>query len=279
MIDATSVAGVLTDRFGLPLRGVAHASSEGERCRVFPDDIDLTQGFAIEVLIGWRSVEVAFVPGNFAAGLVAGMQSAGPQQRAAFHAFARAIQSDGATLVFQLNGVSADPLADQEWPANWQSLAMNLQRSPVAIDHNEARQIDQVAALWGGRMLGLALSLLPIEEKANGEEEGALIRAEVNRYERSAINRAACIEIHGAVCKACGFDFGAHYGEVGVGFIEVHHLEPVSGIAPGTVVDPDSDLVPLCSNCHAMVHRRTPPYTVEDVRAMLRFGCTDHADG
>ena len=119
-------------------------------------------------------------------------------------------------------------------------------------------------------MLGLSLALLPVEHEGGGEAEGAVMRVEVNRYERSPLNRAACIEVHGAVCKACGLDFGVRYGTVGVGFIEVHHIEPVSGIAPNTIVDPATDLVPLCPNCHAMVHRRTPPYSVEAIRAMLR---------
>jgi len=270
MIDSAAVAGALTDRFGLPLRGEAQADSEGERCRLLPDGVDQTQGFAIDVLIGWRSVKVAFVPGNFASGLVSGMQDADSQRRAAFHTFARAIQADGASLSFQLNGTPANPLADHEWPDNWQSLAMSLDRSPIAIDHDDHLRVRQLVVLWGGRMLGLALSLLPIEDEAVGEEEGGLTRTEVNRYERSAINRAACIEIHGAVCKACGFSFGVRYGEMGVGFIEVHHIESISSIAPGTVVDPGTDLVPLCSNCHAMVHRRTPPFTIDDIRAILR---------
>lgn len=268
MIDPVAVAGILTDRFGLPLHGEARRDADGERCRLMPVDVAHTQGFAIDILIGWRSVEAAFVPGNFAAALIAGMRAATPQQRAAFRAFAQAIRADGATLSFSLNGAPADPLTDAAWPADWRSLTLRLQRGPVVIDHEDSPQVQQLALTWGGRMLGLSLALLPVEH--DGEEEGAMIRVEVDRYERSALNRAACIEIHGAVCKACGFDFGIRYGLTGVGYIEVHHIEPVSGIVPGTIVDPATDLVPLCANCHSMVHRRTPPYSVEDIRAMLR---------
>ena len=46
-------------------------------------------------------------------------------------------------------------------------------------------------------------------------------------------------------------------GEIGEGFIEVYHIEPVSGIAAGTIVDPAKDPAPVCPNCHAMLHRVT----------------------
>lgn len=275
MIDAAAVADILTDRFGLPLRGDARRDSDGERCRLVPADVVHTQGFAIDILIGWRSVEAAFVPGNFAAALVAGMQAATPQQRAAFKTFASAIRNDGAQLTFSINGAAADPSADMAWPAEWRSLALRLQRGPVVIDHKDPQQVQRLTTTWGSRMLGLSLALLPIEHEGIGEPEGAVMRVEVNRYERSPLNRAACIEIHGAVCKACNLDFGVRYGAVGIGFIEVYHIEPVSGIAPDTIVDPAADLVPLCPNCHAMVHRRTPPYSVDDIRAMLRPDLSD----
>ena len=45
------------------------------------------------------------------------------------------------------------------------------------------------------------------------------------------------------------------YGEVGRGFIEVHHIVPISERGGDYIVDPIRDLIPLCSNCHAMIHR------------------------
>lgn len=60
------------------------------------------------------------------------------------------------------------------------------------------------------------------------------------------------------------------YGKIGYHYIEVHHTTPVSAMTPGYVFDVDRDLVPLCSNCHAMVHRRTPPYTVEELKGIIK---------
>ena len=86
--------------------------------------------------------------------------------------------------------------------------------------------------------------------------EGTKKQRFVNYYERDQKLRAAAVEHHGVACKVCGFDFGKVYGERGKGYIEVHHLRPVSTLEGKTKVDPGSDMTVLCSNCHRMVHRR-----------------------
>jgi 5-methylcytosine-specific restriction enzyme A len=75
------------------------------------------------------------------------------------------------------------------------------------------------------------------------------------RYERSRKNRAKAIEIHGTICMACGFDFNQFYGpDLARDFIEVHHVESITSTV--RVIDPANDLIPLCANCHRMVHRK-----------------------
>jgi 5-methylcytosine-specific restriction protein A len=109
---------------------------------------------------------------------------------------------------------------------------------------------------------------LPYFEK--GLPEGAKTRVEVNKYERSSVNRAVCIAKFGAVCQVCGLDFGERYGDIAEGYIEVHHIVPVSQMAPGYIVNPLTDLIPLCANCHAVVHRLDPPLPIDSLRALLR---------
>ncbi|MET8566572.1 HNH endonuclease [Streptomyces sp. NPDC004783] len=60
-------------------------------------------------------------------------------------------------------------------------------------------------------------------------------------------------------CEVCYFDFARMYGDLGEGYIEVHHATPlhVSG-ATETKLD---DLVCLCANCHRMCHRSRPGET------------------
>jgi 5-methylcytosine-specific restriction protein A len=101
-------------------------------------------------------------------------------------------------------------------------------------------------------------------------EEGALARVLVNRYERDRTARAACIAYHGTTCLVCGFDFEERYGELGRDVIHVHHVREISTLGPGYRVDPRIDLIPLCANCHAMVHRARPALQPDDLRRLLR---------
>jgi predicted HNH restriction endonuclease len=57
-------------------------------------------------------------------------------------------------------------------------------------------------------------------------------------------------------CAVCDFNFSETYDGLGEGFIEIHHLEPVSiGITNQSIQDALKKVVPLCSNCHRMVHK------------------------
>ena len=65
-------------------------------------------------------------------------------------------------------------------------------------------------------------------------------------------------------------NFGNRYGELGEGYIHVHHVVPLSKIGKEYTVDPVKDLIPLCANCHAMVHRTGTTLTVDQVRKSLK---------
>lgn len=67
--------------------------------------------------------------------------------------------------------------------------------------------------------------------------------------------RLAAITVHGVTCAVCGFDFGAVYGPAGEGLIEIHRVAPSSPKKAGSPADPVSDLIPVCANCHRVIHR------------------------
>lgn len=98
--------------------------------------------------------------------------------------------------------------------------------------------------------------------------EGATRQVFVNVYERNLIARQKCLDYHGYDCSVCGFNFEI-YGDIGKGFIHVHHLTPLAEIGHEYEVDPIKELRPVCPNCHAMLHRRRPAYTIEELRLML----------
>lgn len=88
------------------------------------------------------------------------------------------------------------------------------------------------------------------------KESGVGKRVLVNKYERSQVARRKCIEIHGSHCIICGFSSAATYGEEFANKIEVHHIVPLNEIGCDYKVDPIKDLVPVCPNCHMMLHTK-----------------------
>lgn len=86
--------------------------------------------------------------------------------------------------------------------------------------------------------------------------EGIKKQVFVNKYERSSIARNKCIEFHGTACKICNLDFSKLYGDIGKGFIHVHHIIPIHKIGKQYKVNYKEDLIPVCPNCHAMLHRK-----------------------
>jgi len=99
--------------------------------------------------------------------------------------------------------------------------------------------------------------------------EGAKRIIVVNAYERSEHARDACISHYGAECVICGFNFGVTYGPDGEGLIHVHHLVSLASIGDTYELDPIEDLRPVCPNCHAMIHHRKEPYSLDDVKRMI----------
>ena len=107
-------------------------------------------------------------------------------------------------------------------------------------------------------------------------EDGAKITVLINRYERNRKNRSICIKAHGALCRVCGFDFSVTYGKIGNGYIHVHHLTPLNTLeGKPTKIDPINDLIPVCPNCHEMLHQCSPPFSIIQLQAIIAATKTD----
>jgi putative restriction endonuclease len=99
--------------------------------------------------------------------------------------------------------------------------------------------------------------------------EGAVRRIAVNAYERSSAAREKCILHYGCRCAACGLSLAEKYGESVEGLIHVHHIRQLADVNAKYQVDPVQDLRPVCPTCHAVIHSRTPPFTVEEVIVLI----------
>ena len=127
----------------------------------------------------------------------------------------------------------------------------------------------------------IAISTLETEEITHGTVDSEFISDPEGRkkiiqhvtYERSKKNRAKAIQIHGTICKACGFNFNKTYGtDFAKDYIEIHHAKSISK-QNGEIINPETDLIPLCSNCHSMAHRkRGNILSVAEIRTLLIQG-------
>jgi len=69
---------------------------------------------------------------------------------------------------------------------------------------------------------------------------------------------------------ACGLNFEEKYGNLGKGFIHVHHNKPLSELGP-TRINPQTDMSVLCPNCHAMIHRKKDQtLSLEELWGLIR---------
>lgn len=100
--------------------------------------------------------------------------------------------------------------------------------------------------------------------------EGAIKKISVNAYERDPKARNECINHYGYNCQICDMNFLNTYGDVGVGFIHVHHLIPLQKVGKEYQVDPVKDLRPVCPNCHNMIHKKDPPYSIDELKNFLK---------
>ena len=174
-----------------------------------------------------------------------------------------AIKEETSEFIFAVNDVS---VLDISPDIIWDTLEIRLKYRFKTEDN---RDFALKNALIGAFSI---LLILITEDESNleveiveGYEEGEHSRILKNHYERSRVNRALCLKWHGFSCKACGLNMESIYGPLGTGVIHVHHLEPVSKLGVSTRINPRTDLVPLCPNCHVIIHRKNPPLTLDEL--------------
>jgi 5-methylcytosine-specific restriction enzyme A len=271
MIDTVHLSRALTERFGLEVEATASLEENGQKIIISPCGIGRTISFRVELLLGWRSILASFIPGNYASGLVSGMKTASSSQQAAFAIFSDSLKSKGAIVTLQLDDCQVDASAPSSWPQDWTSIHISMKKVGVVVEKVTGYDFD-AAFPWATGFIGLSIALLPLEEEktwSEGESEGAVFHRTVKQYERSRINRAACIEIQGTNCLICGFSFGNVFGGLGEGFIHVHHVVALSDMGGSYVLNPATDLIPVCPNCHAMLHRHREGLTPEQLIQVL----------
>jgi 5-methylcytosine-specific restriction enzyme A len=144
-----------------------------------------------------------------------------------------------------------------------------VQASGISVPTDDEQKLER---LWLDHLqkLGLAPVELPGEvADPTRFVEGATHQIWVNSYERNPAARRACIAHYGTICVVCKFNFGQRFGDLGEGYIHVHHLRDLASIGTKYEVDPIKDLRPICPNCHAMLHREAPAMSIEKLKEVI----------
>lgn len=277
--DPVTLAGMISSETGLEFSSEAGADENGHQWIVLrPSGYDPAQTFGIKVSVLWRRLKIEFLPGKFARPLLARMSAADADGRSAFRSVVADCLRRRASVELRVNGLAASFDSEDIWGRDWLRFSLALNRGNLELGIDEGRSDFEIVSEWTHRFAAAVLAILPLEatsddatdELPSGFSEGAETKVLVNRYERDRRNRAAALAIHGTRCKACNIDFGERYGAIAAGFIEVHHLTPVSQLGPAYVINADTDLVPLCANCHRVAHRSDPPMSVAAVAAAMK---------
>ncbi|GGB77586.1 HNH endonuclease [Shewanella inventionis] len=157
-----------------------------------------------------------------------------------------------------------------------------LERALVAVElhldyyavQGKGEQVS-IRALVDSYRAKLALSVTEIiypdevPPQLTGFIEGRVKQVTINAYERDPEARTVCIAKFGAICQVCDFDFEKTYGQIGKGFIHVHHKVDLATIGESYQIDPINDLIPVCPNCHAMLHTEKPAMSIEKLQRII----------
>jgi len=168
--------------------------------------------------------------------------------------------------VFKILGHHPEGIPDGEFKW-WTVLATGQYSDRDDFVWTLRSEVAAALEVCGLRKLGLRTADEAGTERAL--TEGAFREILVNAYERNPVAKARCLEFYGHDCAICGVNFRKRYGQAAEGLIHVHHLRQLCDIGQEYEVDPIQDLRPVCPNCHAVIHLADPPYTIEQVQALL----------
>jgi predicted HNH restriction endonuclease len=132
------------------------------------------------------------------------------------------------------------------------------QKSGNQIPDEIANELEEKWAAHVGKT-SLAIVTTDTELSAmEGAEKLALVRHRKREQSLRDVKVAGARKFGNGKLKCevpkCGFDFEAVYGELGRDYAQVHHLKPLADRTKPSQTKLD-DLVVVCANCHAMIHR------------------------
>lgn len=180
--------------------------------------------------------------------------------------------SEWLVVRYTIDGISIDEYREK----SMQEVAERINLIFSDSFQTETEKVDEVSPSGEGSTrssrpeCGKPKLLVPNSMKRQFHEGGRRQR-QSDGIERNVAARKACLEHYGLTCVVCGMNFEEAFGKEFAGIIDVHHIAPISQREGDYLVDPITDLVPLCPNCHRMVHhRKDEVYLPDELRDLIK---------
>ena len=250
--------------------------AEGDLCFEFSpssDTLNCFVGFRLYLSYARLSLELAVInPPTLMNVVFKSIENNGKRNLSELMAFETLLNKQGGTFTYRINGrqyqnTSLSKFAKEPW------IAFSVRYNSGFLDvyqkmdfHYEV--FKQIVLDFAGYIL-LFSTVVESEELELHEEGGSYLETSV-KYERNLINRRICLRNKGYCCSVCGLNMEDLYGDIGKNYIEVHHSIPVSEYGQERMINPMEELFPVCPNCHAMIHRRKPPYSISEIKERLQ---------
>ncbi|WP_305767139.1 hypothetical protein [Candidatus Epulonipiscium viviparus] len=110
----------------------------------------------------------------------------------------------------------------------------------------------------------------PFEIKSPTKANDLELKKEEEAKAKWNILKQECLEYYGASCEICGMDYGYTYGDKFEHLMDVYNTKSKEKNWDNLNVDPEKDLIPVCHNCSAIIHAKTPHYNVEEVKKFIQ---------
>ncbi len=278
-MDNEKIRDAISESTGLSFRVTVDEHRQDSLCFISSTDLPKNMGFKLSVELTWKRVKVRFFLETFSGQLLKVMSGRDDKDKESFSNMCSGYSSQ-AEIYLRINDENQDYSDISSWPDQFNNFEIEMVSKPILIDSDLALSsiADELVLDWSEKMVALVFPMLPVVEsdenlnelEEKGELEGKKYQITTNRYERKRSNRLACISFYGKRCIICNFDFGENYGILGEDYIHVHHLIPLSQVDGSYRVDPIKDLIPVCPNCHSMLHLKSPPLTPEELRSIIK---------
>lgn len=254
----------VADSLGISLIREFMPSGHEYELKVRLADIPSPHGFNVKIQDSYLNWKISLHFDPFSAPLLDSMQQRFQERLEGLRSYIELATAKNNTCTFSIN-------KESEWDkalGTWNEIDFEISKSYFS-------ETNEFASLESSLLDFMCVILFLIVEDTEwssddieGKDEGAAYSLISQKYERSRYNRAICLKYYGFKCRGCGDALEEKYGPIGQGVIHVHHIVPVSMMGGSYKLNPIKDLIPLCPNCHNIVHKQSPPLSIEELTKM-----------